>query len=69
MIDIMYPVARNATKQCDAREAGLACGFFCLQDCRPGSVITAVIRLPIPQAHDETLLNCYALSICRGHGL
>ena len=26
-----------------AREAGLACGFFCLQDYRPGSVITDVI--------------------------
>ena len=28
-----------------AREARLACEFFCLQDYRPGSVITAVIRL------------------------
>ena len=37
--------AFNAGQQCDAREAGLACGFFCLQDYRSGSVITAVIQL------------------------
>jgi len=32
---------------CDAREAGLACGFFCLQEYRPGSVITDVISLDL----------------------
>jgi hypothetical protein len=30
--------------QYDAREAGLARAFFCLQDYRSGSVITDVIR-------------------------
>ena len=27
--------------------SGLACGFFCLQDYRPGSVITAVLLLAV----------------------
>ena len=35
--------AYTVTDFINAREAGLACGFFCLQDYRPGSVITAVI--------------------------
>ena len=30
------------------KNAGLACVFFCLQDFRPGSVITAVIGHPCP---------------------
>ena len=33
--------------QYDAHEAGLACGFFCLLDYRPGSVITDVLSLGI----------------------
>ena len=35
-------------QQCDARNAGLVCAFFRLQDYRPGCpglVITAVMRL------------------------
>ena len=36
---------KSARYQCDAREVRLACGFFCLHDYRPDSLIVDVITL------------------------